>query len=70
MFAGSTLVFMHKWDATRALEIIERGRWLAARDEAWPHGDPAQVFALFSAWANQPDSTGHRKQQSGDENTG
>ena len=24
MFAGSTLVFMHKWDATRALEIIER----------------------------------------------
>ena len=35
-----------------------RGRWLAARDEAWPHGDPAQVFALFSAWANLPDSTG------------
>ena len=26
MFAGSTLVFMHKWDATRALEIIERER--------------------------------------------
>jgi acyl-CoA synthetase (AMP-forming)/AMP-acid ligase II len=24
MFGGSTLVFMHKWDATRALEIIER----------------------------------------------
>ncbi len=26
MFGGSTLVFMHKWDATRALEIIERER--------------------------------------------
>jgi acyl-CoA synthetase (AMP-forming)/AMP-acid ligase II len=26
MFGGSTLVFMHKWDATKALEIIERER--------------------------------------------
>ncbi|PXW75094.1 acyl-CoA synthetase (AMP-forming)/AMP-acid ligase II [Blastomonas natatoria] len=26
MFSGSTLVFMHKWDATKALEIIERER--------------------------------------------
>lgn len=35
-----------------------RGHWLAARDESWPHGDPGQVFALFSAWATLPDATG------------
>ena len=35
-----------------------RGRWLAATDPAWPHGDAAQVFALFSTWAELPEATG------------
>ena len=28
--------------------------YLFARDPAWPHGDPAAVFALFAAWAAHP----------------
>ena len=35
-----------------------RGRWLAARHPDWPHGDAAQVFALFSAWSALPEATG------------
>jgi len=35
-----------------------RGRWLAARHADWPHGDPAQVFALFSTWSHLPEGTG------------
>lgn len=35
-----------------------RGHWLAARDAQWPHGDPAQVFALFATWAGLPEDTG------------
>ncbi|MDO5611290.1 MAG: HD domain-containing protein, partial [Pseudomonadota bacterium] len=34
-----------------------RGRWLAARHPAWPHGDPAQIFALFGVWASLPEAT-------------
>ena len=35
-----------------------RGRWLAARHPDWPHGDPAQIFALFATWSHLPEGTG------------
>ena len=35
-----------------------RGRWLAARHPEWPHGDPAQIFALFATWSHLPEGTG------------
>ncbi len=35
-----------------------RGRWLAARHANWPHGDPAQIFALFATWSHLPEGTG------------
>jgi [protein-PII] uridylyltransferase len=36
---------------------LRRG-YLAARDPAWPHGDPAQLFELFATWAARPDVRG------------
>ncbi len=36
---------------------LQRG-YLAARDPAWPHGDPAQVLGLFATWAARPDVRG------------
>ncbi|WP_411832559.1 [protein-PII] uridylyltransferase [Pseudoxanthomonas mexicana] len=36
---------------------LRRG-YLVARDPAWPRGDIAQVFALFSMWAAQPQARG------------
>ena len=36
---------------------LRRG-YLAADDPQWPQDDPAQVFALFAAWANNPQVRG------------
>jgi [protein-PII] uridylyltransferase len=35
--------------------FAERRGYLLARDPFWPGGDPARVFALFSAWARHAD---------------
>ena len=40
------------------VEFELRGRWLAARERDWPHGDPARVFSLFATWAELPAGTG------------
>ncbi len=36
---------------------LQRG-YLAARDAAWPAGDPARVFDLFATWEREPDVRG------------
>ena len=59
--------FEEHFDGTAVPEPLDarfelRRGYLAARDPQWPHGDAAEVFALFATWATQKDARGLHSQ--------
>lgn len=59
--------FEENFDGTAVPEPLDarfelRRGYLAARDPQWPHGDAAEVFALFAMWARQGEIRGLHSQ--------
>jgi len=59
--------FEEHFDGTAVPEVLDarfelRRGYLAARDSQWPHGECAEIFALFSTWATRRDVRGLHSQ--------